>query len=107
MSFLRYLSKFHYFLFIAIEPLANYKGNPKCVNGHLPWPGGCCSKCMPPNALVKQQTYRHCDYLSFQDDRVGNKFVSEWLKNPFIQRASLLFGYVYFCNVYIYNLVFA
>lgn len=49
-----------------IEPLPNFKGNPKCTNGHLPWPNGCCSKCMPPNAVLKPQAFRHCDYLSFQ-----------------------------------------
>ena len=76
----------------APEPLASFKGNPKCTNGHVPWPGGCCSKCMPPNAVVKAQGYRHCDYVSFQDDAIGQKFVSTWLLNPFLQRAALLIG---------------
>ena len=77
----------------AVEDLPNFKINLKCTNGHHPWPKGSCSKCMPPNAVLKVQHYRHCDYVSFQDERVGNKFVSEWLLNPFIQRAALLFGY--------------
>jgi hypothetical protein len=76
----------------APEEMPNFRGNPKCTNGHLPWPNGCCSKCMPPNAVLKLQNYRHCDYISVVDEAIGNKFVSEWLKNPMVQRATYLFG---------------
>ena len=73
--------------------MPNYLGNPNCTNGHLPWPKSSCSKCMPPNAVLKSQPYRHCDYVQVIDvQALQNKFVGEWLKNPAVQRAVLLFG---------------
>eukprot|EP00455_Lapot_gusevi_P038225 TRINITY_DN4282_c0_g1_i2.p1 TRINITY_DN4282_c0_g1~~TRINITY_DN4282_c0_g1_i2.p1 ORF type:complete len:360 (+),score=71.36 TRINITY_DN4282_c0_g1_i2:40-1119(+) len=70
----------------------NFKGNPKCTDGHRPWPHGICSKCMPANARLKPQPYRHCDGVSFEDEAAGNRFVSEWLNAPELQRAAIMFG---------------
>lgn len=72
----------------------SYKGNYNCRNGHRPWPLGMCSKCRPPNAVIRMQKYRHCDGISFKDISAGERFSSLWLGNPGLQRAGLLFGNV-------------
>lgn len=74
--------------------LPNYRGKANCSGGHRPWPYGICSKCMPENATLNVQPYRHCDSVSFEDTDAGSRFVSAWLEDPLLQKAALLFGTV-------------
>eukprot|EP01083_Nonionella_stella_P075428 205065_1 len=78
--------------FCAPQKLVSYKGDPNCTGTHQRWPYGICSRCMPPNAVLRQQKYRHCDGLSFQDNTAAEKFIQIWQTNPGLQRACLMFG---------------
>ncbi len=70
-----------------------FKMKPNCPN-HLPYPEGVCNKCMPPNAILNRQIYRHVDYVSFMNQEEMNIFVSEWMKGYCMkQRMGFLFGY--------------
>ena len=44
----------------------SYKVNYKCPN-HKPYPVGMCNKCLPQAVVMKRQSYRHVDYVSFQN----------------------------------------
>lgn len=70
-----------------------FKMNPNC-SYHAPYPEGMCNKCMPPNAQLKRQVYRHVDYVSFMNQEELNIFVGIWLKGYCMkQRMGWLFGY--------------
>jgi len=48
---------------------------------------------LPSNAVLhRQQEYRHCDNLVFEDPDMINRFRTNWLKNSKNQRACILFG---------------
>jgi hypothetical protein len=82
---------------LCAPPIAlSYTGDPKCKKGHRPWPLGICGSCAPPNAILKLQSFRHVDGISFQDVGAGNRFVSEWQASPEVQRCAILFGRVIF-----------
>ncbi len=57
-------------------------------------PEMCCNKCMPPNAILNRQTYRHVDYVSFMNKEELDQFLAPWIKGFFqTQRMAYLFGY--------------
>ena len=57
-------------------------------------PEMCCNKCMPPNAILNRQTYRHVDYVSFMNREELDQFLQPWIQNFFgKQRMAYLFGY--------------
>ena len=57
-------------------------------------PEMCCNKCMPPNAILNRQTYRHVDYVSFMNKEELDQFLQPWIKSFFEkQRMAYLFGY--------------
>ena len=57
-------------------------------------PEMCCNKCMPPNAILNRQTYRHVDYVSFMNREELDQFLQPWIKSFFEkQRMAYLFGY--------------
>ena len=57
-------------------------------------PEMCCNKCMPPNAILNRQTYRHVDYVSFMNKEELDQFLQPWIKGYFeTQRMAYLFGY--------------
>ena len=57
-------------------------------------PEMCCNKCMPPNAILNRQTYRHVDYVSFMNKEELDLFLQPWIKGFFQkQRMAYLFGY--------------
>lgn len=61
---------------------------------HPPYPGGICNKCMPPNAILNRQIYRHIDYVSFMNKEEIDIFLAPWIKGYFMkQRMGFLFGY--------------
>jgi hypothetical protein len=70
-----------------------YKMKPDCPY-HAPYPEGLCSKCMPPNAVLLRQVYRHVDYVSFMNMEELNEFVNIWQKGYCMkQRMGFLYGY--------------
>ena len=57
-------------------------------------PEMCCNKCMPPNAILNRQTYRHVDYVSFMNKEELDQFLQPWIKGYYeTQRMAYLFGY--------------
>ena len=57
-------------------------------------PEMCCNKCMPPNAILNRQTYRHVDYVSFMNREELDLFLQPWIKGFYEkQRMAYLFGY--------------
>jgi nuclear protein localization family protein 4 len=57
-------------------------------------PEMCCNKCMPPNAILNRQTYRHVDYVSFMNKEQLDLFLKPWIDGLFnTQRMAYLFGY--------------
>ena len=57
-------------------------------------PEMCCNKCMPPNAILNRQTYRHVDYVSFMNKEELDQFLNPWIKGFYgTQRMAYLFGY--------------
>jgi len=57
-------------------------------------PEMCCNKCMPPNAILNRQTYRHVDYVSFMNKEELDLFLKPWIDGVFgKQRMAYLFGY--------------
>ena len=57
-------------------------------------PEMCCNKCMPPNAILNRQTYRHVDYVSFMNKEELDLFLKPWIQSYFqVQRMAYLFGY--------------
>lgn len=57
-------------------------------------PEMCCNKCMPPNAILNRQTYRHVDYVSFMNKEELDIFLKPWITSFFQpQRMAYLFGY--------------
>ena len=57
-------------------------------------PEMCCNKCMPPNAILNRQTYRHVDYVSFMNKEELDLFLKPWIDGLFgTQRMAYLFGY--------------
>jgi len=57
-------------------------------------PEMCCNKCMPPNAILNRQTYRHVDYVSFMNREELDQFLQPWIQSFFgKQRMAYLFGY--------------
>ena len=57
-------------------------------------PEMCCNKCMPPNAILNRQTYRHVDYVSFMNKEELDQFLKPWMNGFFeTQRMAYLFGY--------------
>jgi nuclear protein localization family protein 4 len=70
-----------------------FKIKQGCPN-HPPYPEGMCNKCMPPNAILFRQPYRHVDYVSFMNQEEINLFVNAWLQSYCMkQRMGYLFGY--------------
>jgi nuclear protein localization protein 4 homolog len=55
----------------------SYKVNYKCPN-HQPYPIGMCNKCLPPAVVLKRQSYRHVDYVSFMNFNEMSSFVNFW-----------------------------
>ena len=54
----------------------------------------CCNKCMPPNAILNRQIYRHVDYVSFLNKEELDLFLKPWINDNFQkQRMAYLFGY--------------
>ena len=43
-----------------------YNVDYDCKN-HKPFPQGRCNKCVPENAVLARQVYRHVDYVSFMN----------------------------------------
>ena len=53
-----------------------------------------CNKCLPPSVILKRQTYRHVDYLSFMNFGEMASFVGQWQQSGCMeQRMGYLYGY--------------
>lgn len=72
----------------------SYKVNYKCPN-HKPFPEGMCNKCLPPAVILKRQSYRHVDYVSFMNFTEMSSFVNYWQQSSgcMEQRMAWLYGY--------------
>ena len=58
---------------------------------HAPWPEGICSACQPPALTLNRQTYRHVDYITFENAEIVDNFLNFWRITSH-QRAGLLYG---------------
>lgn len=77
----------------AIFQTFSYKVKPNCPN-HKPFPQGMCNKCLPPAVVLKRQTYRHIDFVSFMNYRELGGFVGYWQQSGLMeQRIAFLYGY--------------
>lgn len=53
-----------------------------------------CNKCLPPAVVLKRQTYRHLDYVSFMNVREMQSFIGHWQRLGLgEQRMAYLYGY--------------
>ncbi|TKR76997.1 hypothetical protein L596_018051 [Steinernema carpocapsae] len=76
-----------------LKPLENdsYKLEPKCPNGHKPFPKGICTKCRPAVCTLMRQKFRHVDNITIENDYVVNRFLNYWRKSGH-QRIGYLIG---------------
>merc|ERR1719197_1859658 len=51
---------------------------PKLSYNHVPTGKGISFKDLPPNAVINQQKYRHCDVLQINDPMPFNLFKGRW-----------------------------
>ncbi|KAL8569521.1 hypothetical protein ACOMHN_002068 [Nucella lapillus] len=58
---------------------------------HPPWPGGICTKCQPNAVTLNRQTYRHVDYIMFENPTVADRLLNYW-RSTGNQRIGILFG---------------
>jgi len=66
------------------------KIKPGCKE-HPPWPGGICTKCQPNAVTLNRQTYRHVDYIQFENPFIVEKFLNYW-RNTGNQRIGFMYG---------------
>jgi nuclear protein localization family protein 4 len=54
-----------------------------------------CNKCLPAAVVLKRQTYRHVDYVSFMNFTEMSSFVNFWQQSSgcMEQRMAWLYGY--------------
>ena len=53
-----------------------------------------CNKCIPPNIIIKKQTYSQVNLVSFMNLEEIHKFLQPWIDNFFQeQRMAFLYGY--------------
>lgn len=71
----------------------NYKVDYTCPN-HKPYPEGMCNKCLPSAVVLKRQTFRHVDYVSFMNFEEMQGFIGHWQQSGLMeQRVAYLYGY--------------
>lgn len=63
---------------------------PGCTE-HPPWPEGICTKCQPSAVTLMRQSYRHVDYVEFEERESVNTFIEAWRLTT-AQRAGILYG---------------
>jgi nuclear protein localization family protein 4 len=93
MSFHSYLRKLDHekgSLAKATLDEMNLTIKPGCTT-HAPWPEGICSACQPPAITMNRQTYRHVDYITFENGDIVDNFLNFWRVTSH-QRAGLLYG---------------
>ncbi|EDV28357.1 uncharacterized protein TRIADDRAFT_63700 [Trichoplax adhaerens] len=64
---------------------------PGCKE-HPPWPNGICTKCQPNAITLNRQSYRHIDYVMFQNSKIMENFLNYW-RSCGCQRLGYLYGY--------------
>lgn len=70
----------------------SYTGKQDCNRHPLKWPYAVCLNCAPPNAILRQQPYRHCDSISIEAS-ILQPFYTSWLHSKKEnERAGILFG---------------
>ena len=93
MSFHSYLRKLDHekgSLAKATLDEINLTIKPGCTT-HAPWPEGICSACQPPAITLNRQTYRHVDYITFENMDIVDNFLNYWRVTSH-QRAGVLYG---------------
>lgn len=55
------------------------------------WPKGICSACQPSAMRLKQQEYRHVDYVSFESNEIVGRMIGAWISSG-TQRIGYLYG---------------
>ncbi|VEL22897.1 unnamed protein product [Protopolystoma xenopodis] len=58
---------------------------------HPPWPDGICTKCQPSPITLDRQTYRHIDYVQFENGQLMEDFLDYWRQTG-RQRVGLMLG---------------
>ncbi|KAK7111135.1 nuclear protein localization protein 4 homolog [Littorina saxatilis] len=75
--------------FVNLENIS-CKIKPGCKE-HPPWPGGICTKCQPNAVTLNRQTYRHVDYIMFENPMVADRFLNYWRRTG-NQRIGIMYG---------------
>lgn len=80
--------------FCTPAKIPSFKGKKDCNRGHAPWPKSVCLNCAPPNAIIREQSFRHCDSLSVEP-KIIQGFYQGWVRKGIENaRAAILFGKV-------------
>lgn len=58
---------------------------------HPPWPDGICTKCQPNAVTLNRQTYRHLDYIQFENHGLMDRFLNYWRISG-NQRIGFMYG---------------
>ncbi|ODQ78501.1 hypothetical protein BABINDRAFT_85393 [Babjeviella inositovora NRRL Y-12698] len=76
-----------------VPPLdaSNFTVDFQCRNGHKPYPGGICSKCVPSAITLQLQQFRMVDHVEFSDSTIVNDFIEAWRISG-LQRIGYLYG---------------
>lgn len=67
------------------------KIKPGCIT-HAPWPEAICTKCQPNAVTLNRQTYRHLDFIEFENHELMDRFLNYWRNSGGNQRIGLMYG---------------
>lgn len=68
-----------------------YTVDTNCVNKHLSWPRGSCTRCLPQSDFLHHQRFRLVDSVVFNCANTADRFLSKWRKSG-SQQIGFLIG---------------